>query len=268
MIEKVKKIVVEASHLMATDSFEIEEKDGMSNIVTSSDVAVQDFLCKNLSALLPGSGFLCEEKDINDLAQEHTWIIDPIDGTANYSRGIAQCAVCVGLRKDNAMLLGIVYVPLTGELFFAEKGKGAFLEIIDCETKATLKPAKRIKVSGRPFGNALLCTALPVYHKEHAGVCSDIISEAFPQINDLRRFGACAPELCYVAMGRCEMYFEYILSPWDYAAASLILTEAGGIITDLEGNAVTCVTPCGLIAGNSHENHQKLLAIVRRHYRK
>lgn len=265
MIDKVKETVLEASLLMATDTFEIEEKDGMSNIVTSSDVAVQDFLCKRLGEILPGSGFLCEEKDISDVSQEYTWIIDPIDGTANYSRGIAQCAVCVGLRKDDAMLLGIVYVPMTGELFFAEKGKGAFLEIIDCETKTTVKPARRISVSRRPFANALLCTALPVYHKEHSDVCSEIINEAFPQINDLRRFGACAPELCYVAMGRCELYFEYILSPWDYAAASLILTEAGGIITDLEGNAVTCVNPCGLIAGNSPENHRRMLDIVRNH---
>lgn len=268
MIEKVKQIVIEASRLMATDAFEIEEKDGTANIVTSSDVAVQDFLCKNLSMLLPGSGFLCEEKDINDVSQEYTWIIDPIDGTANYSRGIAQSAICVGLRKGSAMQLGMVYVPITGELFFAEKDKGAFLEIIDCETKATVKPARRINVSRRSFSNSLMCTALPVYHKEHAAVCSEIISEAFPQINDLRRFGACAPELCYVAMGRCELYFEYILSPWDYAAASLILTEAGGIITDLDGNAVTCVNPCGLVAGNSQENHRQLLDIVRKHCRK
>lgn len=268
MIEKVKEIVLEASRLMSTDAFEIEEKDGMTNIVTSSDVAVQDFLCKNLSAILPESGFLCEEKDINDATHEYTWIIDPIDGTANYSRGIAQSAICVGLRKDSAMQLGMVYIPITGELFFAEKGKGAYLEMIDCETKTTLKPARRISVSHRSFGNSLLCTALPVYHKEHAAVCSAIISETFPQINDLRRFGACAPELCYVAMGRCELYFEYILSPWDYAAASLILTEAGGIITDLEGNAVTCIDPCGLVAGNSSDNHRLLLDIVRKHCRK
>lgn len=164
MIDKVKQIVLEASRLMSTDAFEIEEKDGMANIVTSSDVAVQDFLCKNLSTILPESGFLCEEKDINDATHEYTWIIDPIDGTANYSRGIAQSAICVGLRKDSAMQLGMVYIPITGELFFAEKGKGAYLEMIDCETKTTLKPARRISVSHRSFGNSLLCTALPVYH--------------------------------------------------------------------------------------------------------
>ena len=123
------------------------------------------------------------------------------------------------------MLMGVVYIPRTGEMFHAEKGKGAYLN------------GKRIKVSSRSFNNAVMCTALPVYHKEYAEVCSRIILEAFGKCNDIRRFGACAPELCYLAMGRCELYFEYLLSPWDYAAASLIITEAGGIISSIDGSA-------------------------------
>ena len=92
-LDTVVSIVKEASGLMLTDAFEISQKEGYANIVTSSDVAVQDFLCRRLSELLPGSGFLCEEKDIQDTSHEWTWVIDPIDGTANYSRGIDQCAV-------------------------------------------------------------------------------------------------------------------------------------------------------------------------------
>ena len=249
-IEQLTFIVREASKLMVTDGFEIDQKDGFENIVTSSDVAVQNYLCKSLSVLMPDSGFLCEEKDINDSCHEYTWIIDPIDGTANYSRGIDQCAICVGLEHGDEMQMGVVYIPRTDELFHAEKGKGAYLN------------GMRIHVSGRPFGNAVLCTALPVYHKEYAEICSRIIVDAFGKCNDIRRFGACAPELCYLAMGRCELYFEYLLSPWDYAAASLIVTEAGGIITSADGSRLHLTEPTGVIAANNMSNYRQLLDIV------
>ena len=251
-IKELIDIVREASQLMLND-FEISQKDGFSNIVTSSDIAVQEFLCKQLASLLPGSGFICEEEDINDASHEYTWIIDPIDGTANYSRGIGQCAICVGLRHNDHMEASVVYLPRTNELFHAERGKGAFLN------------GKPIHVSDRPFQNGIMCTALAVYHKEYAKVCSDIICDTFLQCNDIRRFGAAAPELCYLAMGRCELYFEYLLSPWDYAAASLILTEAGGCLCDLQGNALTCITPSGVLAANTKENLDRLTSIVSKH---
>lgn len=255
-IEQLISVVREASSLMVADGFEIEEKGGCENIVTSSDVAVQNFLCKRLAGLLPGSGFLCEEKDIYDVQHEYTWIIDPIDGTANYSRGIDQCAICVGLKRNNEMLMAVVYLPRTEELFHAERGKGAY------------RNGRRIRVSDRKFGNAVLCTALPVYHKEHADVCSGIILETFKMCNDLRRFGAAAPELCYVAMGRCELYFEYLLSPWDFAAASLILTEAGGVVSSRDGSPLCLTEPGGVLAANSKENHELLVEIVKRHVKR
>ena len=187
---------------------------------------------------------------MRDINHEYLWIIDPIDGTANYSRGIDQCAICVGLKHHDDMQMGVVYIPRTDELFHAEKGKGAYLN------------GMRIHVSGRSFGNAVLCTALPVYHKEYAEVCSRIIVDAFGKCNDIRRFGACAPELCYLAMGRCELYFEYLLSPWDYAAASLIVTEAGGVITSADGSRLRLTEPTGVIAANNKSNYQQLLDIV------
>ena len=251
-ITELINIIREASKLMLND-FEISQKDGFSNIVTSSDIAVQEFLCERLAQLLPGSGFICEEEDINDATHEYTWIIDPIDGTANYSRGIGQCAICVGLRHNDHMEMSVVYLPRTNELFHAERGKGAFLN------------GKPIHVSDRPFQNGIMCTALAVYHKEYAKVCSDIICDTFLQCNDIRRFGAAAPELCYLAMGRCELYFEYLLSPWDYAAASLILTEAGGCLSDLHGQPLTCITPSGVLAANTKENLDRLTSIVSKH---
>lgn len=247
------RVVRDAAGLMVTDGFEIEQKEGCANIVTSSDVAVQNFLCERLSELMPGAGFLCEEKDRQDLEHEYIWIIDPIDGTANYSRGIDQCAISVGLAQQGEMRMGVVFLPRTDELFYAEKGKGAYLN------------GRRIHVSGRPFDDAVLCTALPVYHKEYADVCARIILEAFGQCNDIRRLGACAPELCYLAMGRCELYFEYLLSPWDYAAASLIVTEAGGVLSSVNGGRLCLTEPSGVVAANTVTNHARLLGIVTAH---
>lgn len=252
-IEQLTAVVKEASKLMLTDEFIIKEKGDVANIVTSSDLAVQDFLCERLARLLPGSGFLCEEEDVWDTSKEYTWIIDPIDGTANYSRGIAQCAISVGLKHNDEMFMGVVYLPRTNELFTAQKGCGAFLN------------GGQIHVSDRSFANGVMCTALPVYHKEYAKVCSEIIFDTFTQCNDIRRFGAAAPELCYLAMGRVEMYFEYLLSPWDFAAASLILTEAGGVLSGLKGECLTCTSPSGVIAANTAENLEMLQQIILQH---
>lgn len=253
ILDKTRKIVVEASKLMLTEDFEIEEKGDIANIVTSSDVAVQEFLCKELAEVIPGSGFLCEENDVCDTSCQYTWIIDPIDGTCNYARGIDQCAISVGLRKDFEMVMGVVYLPRTNELFHAIKGQGSF------------RNGKPIHVSDRTFANSVMCTALAVYHKEHTQTCSDIIVETYRQINDIRRFGAAAPELCYLAMGRCELYFEFLLSPWDYAGASVVLTEAGGVISDLHGNDVDGISATGVLAGNTKENLKRLQAIVAKH---
>lgn len=251
-LERLIAIVQEVAGRMRTEHFEVFEKEGAANIVTSSDVAVQEFLCERLSEVMPGSGFLCEESDRWVMA-DYTWIIDPIDGTCNYSRGIPQCAICVGLKHGEAMELAVVYLPMTGELFSAERGKGAYLN------------GKRIQVSDRPFENAVMCTALAVYHKEHARLCSEIILDTFMQCNDIRRFGAAAPELCYLAMGRCELYFEYQLSPWDYAAASLIVEEAGGMLSALDGSPLPLTHPSGVLAANSEQNLQRLQGIVKRH---
>lgn len=235
---------------MVDEGFKVSSKDGLANIVTSSDLAVQNFLKEKLSEYLPGSGFLCEEDDMYTLDQEYTWIIDPIDGTCNYARGIRDCAICVGLRHWDRMEKGVVFLPRTNEMFHAERGRGAFLN------------GRPIRVSERPFEDGLICTALAVYHKEYSKLCSDIIHEVFLQCNDMRRFGACAPELCYLALGHCELYFEYLLSPWDFAAASLILEEAGGYLCDLHGKPLDHTKPSGVLAANSRENLDRLVRIV------
>ena len=223
MLEKTKQIVRKASELMMRSDFAIERKGSVENIVTSSDLAVQDFLCRELAAVLPGCGFICEEEGVNDPDKEYVWGIDPIDGTANYARGIDACAISVGLKHGDVIILAVIYSPAREEMYWAEKGKGAYCN------------GQPIHTSSRNFNESILCTAMSTYRKEYADVCSEIIMDAFHQCNDVRRFGAASIELCFLASGLCELYFEMRLQPWDYAAGMLILTEAGGTISSLDG---------------------------------
>ena len=256
LIEQVIDIVREASALMdRTGGFEIKDKGSRENIVTSSDLAVQHFLTARLGELLPGSGFLCEEEDFSDLVHPDVWIIDPIDGTTNYSRGNENCCISVALVHDGEPSLGVVYSPWRGELYTAEKGKGAF------------RNGKPIHVSGRPFGNGLLFTAMSTYRKDLARTCSDIIYDVYMECNDVRRTGSAAVELCLMAAGFAELYFEMRLMPWDYAAAALILREAGGSIAGPDGNAPSLTSPSLIVAANTPSNCQHLLEIVHKYLR-
>lgn len=248
LLEKLTDIVREASSLMK-ESFEVSTKGILSNIVTTNDKAVQEYIKPRLKELLPDSGFICEEDDYNSI-RKNTWIIDPIDGTANYSRGIDLCAISVALKQDANITLGVVYLPFKDELFSAIQGNGA------------LYNGKRITVSPRAFEDSILCSSLCAYHKENMEVCSRIINESFLQCNDVRRFGSAATELCYIALGRCELFFEYDLSPWDYAAASLILREAGGCLTTSQGKELEYNHNTGIIAANDDANLKRLYNIV------
>ena len=253
MLQEVINIVKEASALMVSDHFTVMQKDGLENLVTSSDLAVQHFLTERLAALLPGCGFLCEEEDFRDLEEEYVWIIDPIDGTANYSRGIADCCISVALARKGALQLGIVYSPGRGELYSAELGKGA-----QCNGHS-------IHVSDRPFANGILCSALGLYCKEYAKTCSDIIQDIYSQSNDIRRWGSAALELCLLASGVIELFFEIRLQPWDYAAAMLVLHEAGGRIAGWNGLPPSLVKPSLVIAANRPDSLGALLATVHFH---
>lgn len=252
-IRQVIDIVREASGLMVREGFRVKDKGSRSNLVTSSDIAVQHFLTERLGKLLPGSGFLCEEEDLADLRHEEVWIIDPIDGTTNYSRGNANCCISVALVRNGEPSMGVVYSPWRGELYCAEKGKGAFLN------------GKPVHVSDRPFEDGLLFTAMSTYRKDLAKACSDVIYDLYLECNDLRRTGSAAVELCMMAAGQAELYFEIRLMPWDYAAAALILQEAGGTILGLDGGLPSLWRPSLVVAANTEENGRRILETVRRH---
>ncbi len=240
---KVIDIVRRAAEVSRSTSLEITEKDGSANIVTSADIATQNFLCDQLGELIAGSGFYCEEKDMKDTEEEYIWVIDPIDGTANYSRGIPDWVISVALLHNRHAVVGVVYNSMTDEMFSAHSGGGSRLN------------GAPIHVSSRPFGDTLLCTAMSLYKKELAKICNDIILEAYGKCNDVRRFGSCALELCYLAAGRCDTYFEIRVFPWDYAGAFVILREAGGVLRGFRGEEPSFDRPIPLVGANSEENY-------------
>lgn len=254
LLNETMMIVKSAARFTESDGFQIFSKGTAEDIVTSADIDIQRFLEKELCALLPGSGFFGEESEPGNADNKLCWIVDPIDGTQNFARNLGQSGISIALRDGDEVALGVVYNPFLEELYWAEKGKGAFLN------------GRPIHVaSDRTFKEGILCTALSLYNKEHATVCHEIIIDAYMKCNDIRRFGACSLELCYLAAGRVDLYFEYRLSPWDYAAASLILTEAGGAIGSFPEDKVSLTLPCTVIAANNKENYKTLKDIARAH---
>ena len=254
LLEQIKDIVREAASLMdRSGRFEIHEKGSVENIVTSSDVALQHFLTERLGALLPGSGFLCEEEDLKDLAHRDVWVIDPIDGTANYARGNENCCISVALIRDGEPEIGVVYSPWRREMYWAEERFGAYCN------------GEPIHVSKRPFKKGILFTAMSTYRKDLAASCRDIIYDLYMECNDFRRTGSAAVELCLMAAGFADLYFEIRLMPWDYAAASLILQEAGGAMCDFEGKAPSLFKPSMFIAANTKDSCQRILDTVHKH---
>ena len=254
LIGKIEAITREAAKIFKERTFEIIYKEGYEDIVTSTDLKIQQFLCKQLKMLIPDCGFICEEENINDSQnKEFVWVIDPIDGTTNYARGISESCISVALMHNNEVVIGVVYNPNKDEMFSARKGGGALLN------------GEPISVSQRSFENSILCTAMCVYEKRHAKLCSDIIYDAYMACNDVRRFGSCALELCYLAMGVCELYFEFKVKPWDYAAGYLILTEAGGVLTGFEDEVLKLNTPSLLVGANNKDNHKILMSYVTKH---
>lgn len=246
----IESVVRESGRRVRDATFTVRTKGSRENLVTTADEENERFLKKELTSLIPGSAFMGEEGDEASLRDsEWVWIVDPIDGTANFSRGIPMCAVSVALFKDAEPYSGYVLNPFTDTLYSAVKGQGAF------------KDGKPISVSDRGFEDSMLSTAWCCYGKDLAQDCFKVSEAIYPMINDIRRIGTAALELSMIAEGAGELYFEIRLSPWDHAAALTILKEAGGCYTGI-GSDVSFEGPSPVLAANSESNLRRLSGIV------
>ncbi|MBM3529564.1 MAG: inositol monophosphatase [Alphaproteobacteria bacterium] len=224
---------------------------GPANFVTAADRRAEDILYAELSKARPGYGFLGEEGGSREGADKsHRWIVDPLDGTTNFLHGIPQFCISIGLERDGTMVAGLIYNPITDDLFLAERGKGAFFN------------DKRIRVAGRKtLADAVIACGLPHRGRGDLALGLREIGAVQDKVAGLRRFGAAALDLAYVAAGRTDGYWERNIKPWDIAAGLLMVREAGGFVTDLEGHDAMFAKG-DVVAGNE-AIHRDLLAALK-----
>lgn len=242
MLEQIISLVREAGEIVlsARDiASHTHEKSSAADLVTEYDMAVENFLKERLPPLMPGSIFYGEEETVNaDPTRGWAFIVDPIDGTTNFVRGLQQSAVSVALAHDGAVEYGAVLDPYKGEIFSARRGGGAFLN------------GQPIHVSARPLAEGIFGMGTAIYKREYLEPTMRLTEQLFRRSCDFRRLGAAALDLCNVACGRTDVFFEYSLCPWDFAAGSLILTEAGGRICALDGGPLPIDRRTGIWASN------------------
>ena len=227
MLEELTSIVrgageiVRSAHDVAAAT---HEKTSAADLVTEYDLAVESYLKEHLLKWIPGAVFYGEEEAENtDPTKGWAFIVDPIDGTTNFVRGIRQSAISVGVTRDGVLQYGVVYDPAKEELFSARRGGGAFLNGVP------------IRVSNKPLSQGIFLVGTALYHRKYLEPTISLTRQLWERSCDFRRLGSAALDMCYVACGRAEAFFEYSLSPWDYAAGAMILEEAGGFSCTLEG---------------------------------
>ena len=203
-----------------------EKENSAANLVTQYDEAVQSFLKKELLAIKPDADFFGEEGEHQALTAPWTYVVDPIDGTTNFVREMKYSSIAVALCREGQVQYAVVYNPFDGELYAAERGKGATLN------------GQPIHVSQRDLSHAIILCGSTIYQPENTDRSFAIMRHLYDKGLDIRRFGAAEQDACRVAAGRAEIFFECCLSPWDFAASSLIVEEAGGHLTRLDGTAI------------------------------
>jgi len=206
-------------------TFKIENKSSINDLVTEVDKMSEDKVISIIKLHFPGHSIISEEAGEAMQVSDYQWIIDPIDGTVNFAHGIPICCVSIGLKHKDEMLYGAVYNPMMNELFFAEKGKGATLN------------GTAISVSKKSdFKTACLVTGFPYKWPNNAEHPIKVFERFILQGLPVRRLGSAAIDLCWVACGRFDGFWEYNLSSWDIAAGYLIVQEAGGKVTNFDGD--------------------------------
>ena len=231
--DKIKSVLLDAANAAgALMKAKISSRGGFSekseiSIVTETDLACEKLILSKILGAFPDHSILSEESPAKE-GSHHRWIIDPIDGTTNFAHTFPSACVSIAYEEDDKLMMGAVYDPFREEMFFAAKDAGAFLN------------GQRIFVSEvQTLSHSLLATGFPYDRKENADTYLAIIKKFLLLTHDIRRVGSAALDLCYVACGRFDGYWETNLQSWDKAAGMLLVTEAGGKISDYSGDDLT-----------------------------
>ena len=229
-INVLEKICDKVSKVIIRDFGEVEKlkvsRKGPGDFVTKTDKKVEKIIIEELEKARPKYGFIAEESGERKNESEFNWVIDPIDGTSNFIHGIPHFAISIALEKNGEVISGIVCDPIKNETFYAEKGRGAYLN------------NRRIRVSSRKSLDEVIgLYGCPPMIKIDGNKFFDQIKKASSQIHKLRNYGSAALDFAYVAAGRADFAWYDHLNYWDYAAGKIILLEAGGTITDFAGKS-------------------------------
>lgn len=224
---------------------------GPGDFVSAADKKSEKILFEELSKARPGYGFVMEESGtVEGTDKSHTWYIDPLDGTTNFLHGVPIFAISIGLAREGQIVAGLVYNPATEDMYVAEKGQGAFLN------------NRRLRVAARrDFGDALIGCGIPHLGKKDHDRFRAEFAAVMARASNLRRLGAAALDLCFVAQGAYDGFWERHLKSWDMAAGILIVREAGGFVTDADGG--TDIFGTGSICAGNEAIHSHLLALIR-----
>ncbi|MEX2629901.1 MAG: inositol monophosphatase family protein [Tistlia sp.] len=247
LINVMVRAVNQAARGLKRDFGEVENlqvsKKGPADFVSAADIKAEQVLRKELSRARPDYGFLMEESGGTDPKPgcDRRWIVDPLDGTTNFLHGLPHFAISVGLAEGDEIVAGVIYDPIKDELFWAEKGGGAFLN------------DRRLRVSSRrQLSEGLFATGIPFLgSSKDDGVFLRELTAVMQSSSGVRRWGVASLDLAYVAAGRFDGFWEQGLSPWDFAAGILLVREAGGIVTDIAGDRVA-LDGHSVIAANDH----------------
>jgi myo-inositol-1(or 4)-monophosphatase len=211
----------------------IERKQGeATNLVTEFDKRAEAMIIATIRERFPSHDILAEESGSHDIASDYRWVIDPLDGTTNYTHGLPLFSVSIAIECQGEIIAGVVYDPSADELFSAEKGKGAFCN----GTRLHVSSADSLITS-------LLVTGFPYTYRQDPGRIIDHFENFLMEAQGIRRLGSAALDLAYIAAGRLDGYWELTLFPWDKAAGILLVKEAGGRVTDILGNPDSIYTP-------------------------
>ena len=218
-----------AARSLARDFGEVENlqisRKGPADFVSSADLKAEKTLFEELSKARPGYGFVMEERGVVEgTDKSHRWLVDPLDGTTNFLHGIPHFAVSIGLEREGVLVAGVVYNVVRDELFWAEKGAGAYLN------------DRRLRVDARnDLRDALIATGAPFHGKPGHDVFLREVERVIAKTAGMRRWGAASLDLAYVAAGRFDAFWERNLSAWDIAAGAVLVREAGGVVTEPDG---------------------------------
>ena len=236
-----------AAKAMKRDFGEVEHlqvsEKGPGDFVSHADIKAERVLRESLLGTRSEYGFLGEESSEVKGDGRNRWIVDPIDGTNNFVHGVPHFAISIGLERDGEIIAGVIYQPISDELFWAEKGSGAFVDTPNARSR-------RLRVSGRKDpAQSLIATGMPLIGKGDHPAYQRSLAAVMEQTSGIRRWGAASLDLAFVAAGRFDAFWEFGLKPWDVAAGIIMVREAGGLIGDIAGQPYALGGP-SLLASN------------------